>query len=86
MSEEKKPRTRREAAPGAEQAAPNGEVPPTDAAPEPAPLPSAVRFQREFGFLCEETGNRYHWQEGQVLANPELIAIAIGRHAPVETL
>jgi hypothetical protein len=48
----------------------------------PEGLPSGVRLQSVYGFI-DEYGDRWHWDVGQVVRNPFVIAILIMREAPV---
>jgi hypothetical protein len=44
-------------------------------------LPSCIRLAEAFGFI-DEFGDRWHWESGQVVSNPFVIAMLIERVAP----
>ena len=48
----------------------------------PEELPSGVRLEKVFGFV-DEYGDRWHWEVGQVVHNPYVIAMLLERKAPV---
>jgi hypothetical protein len=51
----------------------------------PEALPSGVRLEKIFGFV-DEYGDRWHWEAGQVVRNPSVIAMLLERKAPVAVI
>jgi hypothetical protein len=45
-------------------------------------LPAAVRLRNVYGFV-DEYGDRWHWDVGQIVRHPFVIAMLIERQAPV---
>lgn len=48
----------------------------------PGDLPSGLRLCGAYGFI-DDYGDRWHWDDGQVVRNPFLIDMLIKRKAPV---
>lgn len=66
---------------GVAQATP--EQPEDAVAPEVAPAPSPVRILSVHGFI-DEFGDRWHWNAGDLVRNPFVIAMLVERGAPIE--
>jgi hypothetical protein len=48
----------------------------------PEALPAGVRLEKVYGFV-DDYGDRWHWEVGQVVRNPFVIAMLLKRKAPV---
>lgn len=57
----------------------------TKAEPDKVPeLPAAVRLKAPHGFIDEETEESFFWNAGQLVRNPDTIALLTERGAPIE--
>ncbi|MBO4120279.1 hypothetical protein J5T34_05935 [Cupriavidus gilardii] len=54
-------------------------------APQPAAdLPGSVTLSAPHGFIDDDTGAHRYWQPGEVVTDPDTIALLLARKAPLE--